>query len=237
MSDDDKREFCEEAEFEGELDEDGFSEEDLDGLSIEEYAMMIQEQEFGDPFSEPSQEEIEEEDEFMRRRQNNFYTASQYVTEEMCKCSGVQKIAVFGSVAKPLEREVPRFRRFRQAGIKILHECKDVDLAVWVFELDDLRSLQKARSHALNTLLEERNIGVAHHQVDVFLLDAETDRYLGRLCRFSKCPKEKKSCQAPGCGEPRFLRVDPDFRFDWKKESDGHEILYDFGDVFGPRKD
>ena len=33
--------------------------------------------------------------------------------------------------------------------------------------------------------------GVAHHQVDGFLVDATTGNYLGRLCCFNQCPKHK----------------------------------------------
>jgi hypothetical protein len=33
-------------------------------------------------------------------------------------------------------------------------------------------------------------IGVAHHQVDIFLLDV-TGTSLGRLCHFNQCPKHK----------------------------------------------
>ena len=71
-------------------------------------------------------------------------------------------------------------RRFRRAGIEIWRECKDVDLAVWVSGLGRLKALQKARSQALNELPASQNIGVAHHQVDIFVLAPSTDRYLGR---------------------------------------------------------
>jgi hypothetical protein len=52
----------------------------------------------------------------------------------------------------------------------------------------------------------ETGIGVAHHQMDVFLIEPETDRYLGRLCAFNKCPRDKPECRTPGCGDTRFLR-------------------------------
>ncbi len=40
-------------------------------------------------------------------------------------------------------------------------------------------------------------IGVAHHQVDIFLLDV-TGASLGRLCPFNQCPKHKLQCRAEG---------------------------------------
>src|SRR5207247_2013948 len=66
----------------------------------------------------------------------------------------------------------------------------------------------------LNALLNEAGIGVAHHQVDVFLFEPGSDRYLGRLCHFGTCPKGKPECRVPGCGAAPFLRQHEDFVFD-----------------------
>jgi hypothetical protein len=66
---------------------------------------------------------------------------------------------------------------------------------------------------ALNRLWEEKEIGVAHHQVDIFLLDI-TGRYLGRLCSFNQCPKHKPECRADGCGKVPFLRQHDRFVLD-----------------------
>ena len=126
----------------------------------------------------------------------------------------MQKVVLFGSVVGPLEKEVPRFREFRRAGIAIYHECQDVDMAVWVSDLGCLKAIQKARSQALNDLFAEKHIGVAHHQVDVFVMGSKTDRYLGRLCIFSSCPKGKDACRVAGCGEPKFLRQHAGFTFE-----------------------
>jgi len=95
----------------------------------------------------------------------------------------------------------------------VWHECSDVDLAVWVTRLDNLTALRKARSRALNQLLAEKNIGVAHHQVEIFVMEPATNRYLGRLCCFNQCPKEGKAeCLVPGCGEQLFLKRIPSFK-------------------------
>ncbi|KKK92516.1 hypothetical protein LCGC14_2702160, partial [marine sediment metagenome] len=139
----------------------------------------------------------------------------------------VEKVALFGSVGRPLEKEVPRFRKFRRAGIEIWHECKDVDLAVWVSNLGRLKALQKARSRAVGELLASQNIGVAHHQVDVFVLEPSTDRYLGRLCCFGKCPKGKEECRVAGCGATPFLRRHEGFAFDWPAASQDVVVLYE----------
>jgi hypothetical protein len=53
-----------------------------------------------------------------------------------------------------------------------LHEPKDVDLAVWLDGVTDLDALRKSTAQALNRLWQDKEMGVAHHQVDIFLLDA-----------------------------------------------------------------
>jgi hypothetical protein len=154
----------------------------------------------------PTLPEIEEENESMLRRQRQFRLAAEYVALGFAKFEAVRKIVLFGSVALPLEKEVPRFRKFRRAGQLLFHECGDVDLAVWLTDLSILKSLQRARGRALNDLFAEHEIGVAHHQVDVFLFAPETGAYLGRLCNFGECPKGKPECLVQDCGAEKFLR-------------------------------
>lgn len=52
---------------------------------------------------------------------------------------------------------------------------------------------------------------IAHHQVDVFIMEPNSDRYLGRLCTYSQCPKGKQECRVPGCGSTPLLRQHEDF--------------------------
>jgi hypothetical protein len=167
-----------------------------------------------DDYGPPDRDEIAEENRLLLNDQYRFRRAAEYVAEAFGRLPVVQKVVLFGSVAVPLKKEIPRFRKFRRAGVAVFHECKDVDLAVWVLDLSDLKSLQRARGQALNDLFAETEIGVAHHQVDVFLLEPGTDRYLGRLCCFGQCPKGKPDCLVPGCGTPLFLRQFEDFRLD-----------------------
>lgn len=97
------------------------------------------------------------------------------------------------------------------------HACKDLDLAVWLTKLDDLDGLRRAKDKALRALHEASGAGVASHQVDVFILEPGTDRYLGRLCDFNRCPKGKAECLVPGCGASAFLRQRKDFQ--WRPAS------------------
>lgn len=141
------------------------------------------------------------------KRQHDLHIAAQYVSIALCGLAAVRKIVLFGSVARPLEREWPRSPSERATGIEwTWHHCEDVDLAVWLDDLSDLRSLQQARSRALKLLLEAHGIGLAHHQVDLFIFEPGTSRYMGRVCTYAQCPKGKRDCGTPGCGETPFLK-------------------------------
>jgi hypothetical protein len=145
--------------------------------------------------------------------QAQFRLAADAVTAALAGVPEVEGVALIGSVARPLWREVPRFQPFRHWGIPIWHECKDVDLAVWLDRLDRLQTLNRARSVALHQLFKERQIGVAHHQVEIFILQGEANAYRGRLCSFSQCPKGKRECLVPECGRDPFLQQHAGFTF------------------------
>jgi len=161
--------------------------------------------------SPPTEKEIAVQNKSMIQRQREFQRAAEYVAEEFSRMPEVLKVVTFGSVVSPLEVEVPRFRKFRRAGVAIHHECKDLDLAVWLSRTDNLRALQIARGRALNRLFADENVGVAHHQVDVFIMDPGTNRFLGNLCRYAKCPKGKPDCRVEGCGKTLYLKQHEDF--------------------------
>jgi len=181
------------------------------------------------------EDEIEGENRALNRRREEFRAAADYVAAAFARLPVVERIVLFGSVSRPLHKEVPRFKRFRRAGIAIWHECKDVDIAVWLSAVNDLKTLGKARSYALNALLDETGIGVAHHQVDVFLFELGSDRYLGRLCHFGTCPKGKPECRVAGCGAALFLRQHEDFVFDARSlEPTRSALLFDRGGSVGP---
>ncbi len=181
------------------------------------------------------EEEAAEEDRLLLRRQEELRDAADYVAAAFARLPVVERVALIGSVAQPLVREVPRFAKLHRAGVALWHECRDVDLAVWVSDVSDLGALRKARGHALNALLGETGIGVAHHQVDVFLLEPGSDRYRGRLCHFGTCPKGKPECRVPGCGSALFLRQHEEFVFDARSLDPARStLLYDRARAFGP---
>ncbi len=123
-----------------------------------------------DDFLPPSEKEIAEQNRYLKNSWENFQLAADYIACEFNQSSVVEKIVLFGSVAAPLKKEVPRFHDYRRHGIEVWHECSDLDLAVWLNDLSNLNILRKKCSHAVNQLLKDKNIGVASHQVDVFFL-------------------------------------------------------------------
>jgi hypothetical protein len=149
--------------------------------------------------------EIDEQNRHLLRLQHDFRRAADIVTDALMTFEEVEAIAVIGSVAKSLWKEVPRFSKFRRAGIEVWHECKDLDLAVWILSHHRLGALRRARDAALRKGYESgRGPSTANHQVDIFLIEPGTDRYLGRLCNFNTCPKDKAECRVPGCGTVPF---------------------------------
>jgi predicted nucleotidyltransferase len=150
---------------------------------------------------------IAERDKFAHMKRENFRRAAEAVARAFSGLPEVAAISLFGSVALPPITTVTR------RGWKMLRDCNDVDLAVWVDHTDNLAGLQRARSRALAKLMAENSIGVAHHQVDVFLIAPGSSAYLGRLCNFGTCPKGKPDCRVAGCGRSPLLKQHEDFKF------------------------
>lgn len=182
-------------------------------ISDDDFAEAWREMEADTPVSDG---EIAQENTAMLKRRESFRRIAELVAVGFGKLPFVRKVVLFGSVAAPPKKEVPHFRRLRRARVEIFHECKDVDLAVWTDDLTQLRALKRVVSDATNVFNQkichqEMLPGVAHHQVDVFLFEPGTNRYLGRLCSFGQCPKGKPECAVPGCGAQPFLQLYEDF--------------------------
>lgn len=176
----------------------------------------------------PGKAGIAQQNEHLLRRQREFRLAADAIAQAFSRLPEVEAIALFGSVALPLWKEVPRFSEYRRARVAVWHECKDVDIAVWLSRLDNLKALNRARGQALNALLQITGVGVAHHQAEVFILEPETNRYLGRLCTFGQCPNGKPECLVPGCGREAFLRQHEDFTLRPEALSDERSVrLFD----------
>jgi hypothetical protein len=152
--------------------------------------------------------DIERENRVLLERQRQFRGAADVATDAWMAFPVVRAIAAIGSVARPLWKEVPRFHEYRSRGIELWHECGDLDLAVWLDSLNGLDALRRTRARALREMFEAgASFGIVGHQVDTFLFEPDSQRYLGRLCSFNQCPKGKRDCQVSGCGAIPFNKV------------------------------
>jgi hypothetical protein len=155
---------------------------------------------------------IDEQNRRKLERRHRFRIAADVVTDAWMRFPEVAAVAVTRSVAKPLWKEVPRFSEFRRAGIEVWHECSDLDLVLWLTSEDRLDDLRRAAVMALRRGEgTENGVGVAGHELDVFLIEPSSDRYLGQLCGFNQCPKGKRDCLVPGCGTIPFNKRVLDF--------------------------
>jgi len=160
---------------------------------------------------ELSPEGIAETNRHLIERQALFRRAADVATAALTGYDEVMAVALFGSVGAPLWKQVPRFRSYRRAGIALWHECGDIDIAVWLSCLDRLREMRRNVNRALPVILEKTGHGVASHQLDIFVLEPGTGRYLGRMCQFNACPAGKADCLVPGCGATSFLQQHREF--------------------------
>ena len=127
---------------------------------------------------------IDDQDHWSRLKHEHFRRAGEAVAAAFSTIDEVEAIALFGSVARPLETRITR------RGWEMLHTCKDVDLAVWIDHTNGLDPFRRARGRALSKLFTEQSIGVAHHQVDVFFIEPKTDRCLGDYASLESARKD-----------------------------------------------
>ena len=158
--------------------------------------------------------EIHKEDMAMLRRQSDFRKAATLLAKKLGEMEEVRSVVLFGSVALPLWKEVPRFARMRHRRIKIYHECQNIDLAIHVTHAGRAEAMRKACSRLVSELVDhDIHLSIAHHLFCLHLIDAGTDQYLGMVCHYNQCPKHKEPCRVPGCGERKFVQILPWFHF------------------------
>jgi hypothetical protein len=157
--------------------------------------------------------EILEADQAMLRRQSEFRKAAVALTSVLARMPEVSEVRLFGSVALPLWKEVPRHARLRHRRIRTFHECANIDLAVWVTSPEIAPQIRKTCSQLVNDLNQQDiHLGIAHHTFSIHLLQQPGSRYLGMVCHYNQCPKGKPECQVPGCGTYRLVQVLPWFQ-------------------------
>jgi hypothetical protein len=149
-----------------------------------------------------------EENDYHLRRRKEFRLTAEHIASALSAIPEIQKIVLFGSVAKPLKKERTRFWKYCKIGAELYHYCNDIDLVVWIAMPTQLRQIQRIIGKTVAQLTKDGKSRVAHHQVDVFFVEPGTNRYIGRLCEFAKCSKkEKLNCVlTPNCGKIQLLR-------------------------------
>jgi len=142
--------------------------------------------------------DVEEQDQNLLRQQRQFRMAADVVTDALRAFAEVRSVAVIGSVAQKLWKEVPRFSEFRRERIEVWHECKDLDLAVWVDSQDGLGAMRRALAQSLNDAFQAGlGVSITAHQVDVFLFEPGSDRYLGRLATIISAQRASATVSFP----------------------------------------
>jgi hypothetical protein len=179
------------------------------------------------PDDEKIKEQAKEQNEYSLRRWREFRLTAEYIAGALCEIPQVKKIALFGSIVRQPKKEKTRFWKFRKIGAEIYHHCQDIDIAVWLDMPAPLRLFQQIISRTVKKLADEHKSRVAHHQVDVFFVEPGTNKYLGRLCVFSTCPKkDKMKCKiTPHCGEIPFLEQIQDFVMNPDDYAGGNAII------------
>jgi hypothetical protein len=92
-------------------------------MSDEAFAEAWRDMEQNTPVSDG---EIAQENRHMLKRRDAFRRVAEMAASGFSQLPFVQKVVLFGSVAAPPKKEVPRFRRLRRARAEIYHECNDV---------------------------------------------------------------------------------------------------------------
>lgn len=186
--------------------------EDIEPLSS---LLKIDFQKYQDCFKKTnnvSKQNTYNQSEYNLIRYYEFRLAAYYLSQELFDLPIIEKIIIIGSVARPLIKEPPHFKK---RGPEEWHYCKDLDLVLWLnepFEKDLLREIQQKRVLGLKKLEKDLNITFAHHQIELFCFD-KTDSYMGRICQFKVCPKQgKEECWIPGCGHIPFIKIMQDFK-------------------------
>ncbi len=162
---------------------------------------------------ELSPEGIADSNRRMIELQRDYRRAADTAAKALIPFKEVQAVAVFGAVAMPLWKEVPRFSPYQHHDIALWHACPGINLAVWLDSFKQLSSMRMAIVRALERIPDKEH-EVVLDELAVNFLEHGTDRYVGNLCHYKKCPAAEPACEVPGCGAVGHLRQFSRYRFD-----------------------
>ena len=95
-----------------------------------------------------SERGIEQRSHALLRRYREFRRGADAAAAAWRAHPEVIAVSLIGSVARAPWKEVTRFGPYRRARVVLWHECKDVDLALWLEHLDSLDGLRRAKARA-----------------------------------------------------------------------------------------
>jgi cupin 2 domain-containing protein len=140
------------------------------------------------------------------RRYQGFLHAALKLAERLSEFPEVERIALFGSLAKPPFRESYRYKR----RIWAFHEPKDIDMAIWLSSLKNLKVMRRTIA-TLAESVAKKAPGICAGNVELFVFDSKSSKYLGRVCHYKHCPYNDANCRVDGCGKPSHLKIASDF--------------------------
>jgi len=142
-----------------------------------------------------------------------YVYAATELAKRLTEFSEVQRITLFGSLAKPPYKEPhPYSKSLREKGVTVFHQPHDIDLAVWLSSLENIRSMRQTCNTVANEVMKKAP-GLSCNAIELFVFDAQSNQYLGRICYFSHCPKGHNDCCNKGCGHTKYLKTLDDFTF------------------------
>ena len=149
---------------------------------------------------------IDAENRFLLRRYREFRLAADAVTAAWRAHPYVVTVSLIGSLARDPWKEVPRFQPWRRAGIALWHECKDVDLALWLADLTDLNGLRRARAKRCRTCCAETISASRAIRSTSSFSNREPTVISVAYATSMPARRARRECRVPGCGEVAFLR-------------------------------
>jgi cupin 2 domain-containing protein len=149
--------------------------------------------------------EDEREQATLYRYQGFLYAATQ-LTERLIDFPEVERIVLFGSLAKPPFRERYRCKK----RIWAFHHPKDIDLAIWLSSLENLGAMRRVLAMLVQSVFKKAP-GICEGAMELFVFDSHSSKYLGRVCHSKQCPRADIDCMREGCGKPLHLKIESDF--------------------------
>jgi cupin 2 domain-containing protein len=113
----------------------------------------------------------------------------------------VEKIALFGSLAKPPYRKwLPTRKR-----IWTFHQPSDIDLAIWLSSLEQLAAMRQTLAKLVGEIAQKVP-GLCNDRIELFVFDSKSSKFLGWVCHYHQCPRQGMECMVEGCGKPKHLK-------------------------------